>query len=165
MRTLNFSGFIWILGMKAWKECSKEYVHSSDHLDKVTVTVFFWGGMSIGWFSGGTFFLESQAFCTYRKKKKLTEKIFHNFKVISWQESCDATNIIDNTFFLQNIKLKPENFTDFLIHEVRNVLPAQLFLFTINCFLQVGFSRSEVLALPAHPAKGFQRPLQVILFP
>jgi len=70
---------------------------------------------------GGTFILESQAFCTYRKKKKLTEKIFHNFK---------------------NIKLKPENFTDFLIHEV-------------------GFSRSEVLALPAHPAKGFQRPLQV----
>ena len=30
---------------------------------------------------GGTFILESQAFCTYRKKKKLTEKIFHNFKV------------------------------------------------------------------------------------
>ena len=117
--------------------------------------------ISISWFSGGTFILESQAFCTYRKKKKLTEKIFHNFKVIS----CDVTNIIDETFSLQNIKLKPENFTDFLIHEVRNVLPAQLFLFTINCFLQVGFSRSEVLALPAHPAKGFQRPLQVILSP
>ena len=70
---------------------------------------------------GGTFILESQAFSTYRKKKKLTEQILHNFK---------------------NIKLKPENFPDFLIHEV-------------------GFSRSEVVALPAHPAKGFQRPLQV----
>jgi len=70
---------------------------------------------------GGTFVLECQSFSTYRKKKKLTETIFNNFK---------------------NIKLKPENFTDFLIHEV-------------------GFSRSEVLALPAHPSKGFQRPLQI----
>ena len=39
--------------------------------------------------------MESQAFCTYRKKKKLTEKIFHNFKVIS----CDLMNIIDNILF------------------------------------------------------------------
>jgi len=70
---------------------------------------------------GGTFILECQSFSTYKKKKKLTETIFNNFK---------------------NIKLKPENFTDFLIHEV-------------------GFSRSEVVALPAHPSKGFQRPLQV----
>eukprot|EP00092_Neocalanus_flemingeri_P020387 GFUD01022085.1.p1 GENE.GFUD01022085.1~~GFUD01022085.1.p1 ORF type:complete len:1165 (+),score=332.33 GFUD01022085.1:40-3534(+) len=70
---------------------------------------------------GGTFVLECQSFSTYRKKKKLTEAIFNNFK---------------------NIKLKPENFTDFLIHEV-------------------GFSRSEVLALPAHHSKGFQRPLQI----
>merc|ERR1712168_1388640 len=38
--------------------------------------------------------------------------------------------------------MKPENFTDFLLHEV-------------------GFSRSEVVALPAHPSKGFQRPLQI----
>ena len=50
---------------------------------------------------GGTFILESQAFSTYRKKKKLTEQILHNFK---------------------NIKLKPENFPDFLIHEVRFAL-------------------------------------------
>jgi len=70
---------------------------------------------------GGTFILECQSFSTYKKKKKLTEAIFNNFK---------------------NIKLKPENFTDFLIHEV-------------------GFSRSEVVALPAHPSKGFQRPLQI----
>lgn len=70
---------------------------------------------------GGTFILECQSFSTYKKKKKLTETIFNHFK---------------------NIKLKPENFTDFLIHEV-------------------GFSRSEVLALPAHPSKGFQRPLQI----
>jgi len=70
---------------------------------------------------GGTFVLECQSFSTYNKKKKLTESIFNNFK---------------------NIKLKPENFTDFLIHEV-------------------GFSRSEVLALPAHTSKGFQRPLQI----
>ena len=46
---------------------------------------------------GGTFILECQSFSTYKKKKKLTEAIFNNFK---------------------NIKLKPENFTDFLIHEV-----------------------------------------------
>jgi len=70
---------------------------------------------------GGTFILECQSFSTYKKKKKLTEIIFNNFK---------------------NIKLKPENFADFLIHEV-------------------GFSRSEVVALPAHPSKGFQRPLQI----
>ena len=74
---------------------------------------------------GGTFILESQAFCTYRKKKKLTEKIFHNFKVIDLLQS-DQT-LLTRLFSLQNIKLKPENFTDFLIHEVRIALPAELF--------------------------------------
>ena len=47
--------------------------------------------------AGGKFILESQHFSTYKKKKKLTETIFNHFK---------------------NIKLKPENFTDYLLHEV-----------------------------------------------
>ena len=46
---------------------------------------------------GGKFILEAQHFSTYKKKKKLTETIFNNFK---------------------NIKLKPENFSDYLLHEV-----------------------------------------------
>ena len=46
---------------------------------------------------GGTFILEAQSFSTYKKKKRLTETIFNNYK---------------------NIKMKPENFTDFLLHEV-----------------------------------------------
>ena len=41
--------------------------------------------------------MEAQSFSTYKKKKRLTEKIFNNYK---------------------NIKMKPENFTDFLLHEV-----------------------------------------------
>ena len=67
----------------------------------------FLGGVWISCLSGGTFILESQAFCTYRKKKKLTEKIFHNFKVISF----DVTNIIDGTSFFRtsswNQKISP----------------------------------------------------------
>jgi len=74
---------------------------------------------------GGKFILEAQHFSTYKKKKKLTETIFNHFK---------------------NIKLKPENFSDYLLHEV-------------------GFSRSEVVALPNHQAKGFQRPLQIFMKP
>ena len=46
----------------------------------------------------------------------------------------------------RNIKLKPENFSDYLLHEV-------------------GFSRSETVALPAHQSKGFQRPLQIFTKP
>ena len=49
--------------------------------------------------SGGRFILEAQHFSTYKKKKKLTETIFKNFK---------------------DIKLKPENFSDYLLHEVFN---------------------------------------------
>ena len=49
-------------------------------------------------FIGGKFILEAQHFSTYKKKKKLTETIFNHFK---------------------NIKLKPENFSDYLLHEVR----------------------------------------------
>lgn len=48
-------------------------------------------------FLGGKFILEAQHFSTYKKKKKLTETIFNHFK---------------------NIKLKPENFSDYLLHEV-----------------------------------------------
>ncbi|MEM1407984.1 MAG: hypothetical protein AAGG59_14485, partial [Bacteroidota bacterium] len=61
---------------------------------------------------------------SYRKKKKLTERIFENF---------------------QNIKLRPEMFYDYLIQEV-------------------GFCSGETLAVPHHPSKGFQRPLQVYIF-
>ena len=71
--------------------------------------------------SGGTFILEAQSFSSYKKKKKLTERIFSNF---------------------QDIKLRPENFTDFLLHDV-------------------GFTRSDVVAVPSHSSKGFQRPLQI----
>ena len=42
-------------------------------------------------------------------------------------------------YFVQNIKLKPENFTDFLIHEVRIVLPAELFLLTTTWEIRAGW--------------------------
>ena len=64
--------------------------------------------------------LEAQDFASYRKKKKLTERIFENF---------------------QNIKLRPENFSDYLLHEV-------------------GFCTGHTIAIPRHSSKGFQRPLQ-----
>ena len=64
--------------------------------------------------------LEAQDFASYRKKKKLTERIFENF---------------------QNIKLRPENFSDYLLQEV-------------------GFCTGHTIAIPHHSSKGFQRPLQ-----
>ena len=63
--------------------------------------------------------LEAQDFASYRKKKKLTERIFENF---------------------QNIKLRPENFSDYLLQEV-------------------GFCTGHTIAIPHHSSKGFQRPL------
>lgn len=69
--------------------------------------------------------MEAQHFSTYKKKKKLTPTIAENFK---------------------KIKLKPENFSDYLLHEV-------------------GFCRSEVVAIPSHQSKGFQRPLQIFSKP
>ena len=71
-------------------------------------------------FSGGMLILEAQDFASYRKKKKLTERIFENF---------------------QNIKLRPENFSDYLLQEV-------------------GFCTGHTIAIPHHSSKGFQRPLQ-----
>ena len=70
---------------------------------------------------GGRFILEAQGFASYRKKNKLTPRIFENFK---------------------KIKFKPDQFSDYLLHEV-------------------GFNTSETIAVPQHPSKGFQRPLQV----
>ena len=66
---------------------------------------------------GGTFILECQSFSTYKKKKKLTEAIFNNFK---------------------NIKLKPENFTDFLIHEVIIIISHSLMMLKLISVLRLG---------------------------
>ena len=72
---------------------------------------------------GGILILEAQSFSGYRKKKRLTERIFENF---------------------QNIKLRPEGFSDYLLHEV-------------------GFESGTMIAVPNHSSQGFQRPLQVNL--
>ena len=71
--------------------------------------------------SGGMLILEPQDFESYKKKKKLTERIFENF---------------------QNIKLRPEQFADYLLQEV-------------------GFCSGYTIAKPQHPTKGFQRPIYV----
>ncbi|TRY64317.1 hypothetical protein TCAL_04624 [Tigriopus californicus] len=72
---------------------------------------------------GGLFVLEAQGLPSYRLKKKLTERIYENF---------------------QKIKLKPEQFSDYLIH-------------------QVGFSSGHNIAVPHHSSKGFQRPIQIFV--
>eukprot|EP00095_Tigriopus_kingsejongensis_P005860 maker-scaffold38_size502422-snap-gene-1.12 protein:Tk05860 transcript:maker-scaffold38_size502422-snap-gene-1.12-mRNA-1 annotation:"7sk snrna methylphosphate capping enzyme" len=72
---------------------------------------------------GGLFILEAQGFASYRQKKKLTERIYENF---------------------QKIKLRPEQFSDYLIH-------------------QVGFCSGHTIAVPHHTSRGFQRPLQVFV--
>eukprot|EP00096_Caligus_rogercresseyi_P006674 TRINITY_DN23383_c0_g1_i1.p1 TRINITY_DN23383_c0_g1~~TRINITY_DN23383_c0_g1_i1.p1 ORF type:complete len:849 (+),score=265.59 TRINITY_DN23383_c0_g1_i1:44-2590(+) len=74
---------------------------------------------------GGLFILEAQGLASYRKKKKLTPRIFENFK---------------------SIKLRPEGFGEYLINEV-------------------GFESRELVAVPQHPARGFQRPIQVFVKP
>ncbi|XP_046579619.1 LOW QUALITY PROTEIN: 7SK snRNA methylphosphate capping enzyme-like [Haliotis rubra] len=70
---------------------------------------------------GGKLILEPQAWASYKKRKKLNETIFKNY---------------------QNIKLRPENFPNYLLKEV-------------------GFSKCEVIGVPFNKSKGFRRPLQL----
>jgi len=74
---------------------------------------------------GGVLVLEPQAFHTYRRRKRINEVIFENF---------------------ENIKLRPEQFPDYLVHVV-------------------GFLAGGVLGVPGHSAKGFRRPIQVFVKP
>ncbi|KAL5014266.1 hypothetical protein ScPMuIL_008536 [Solemya velum] len=71
---------------------------------------------------GGKLFLEPQPWSSYKKKKNLTEEIRNNFA---------------------NIKLRPEQFTDFLLSK------------------EVGFSTCEVIDVPFNKSKGFRRPIQL----
>ncbi|KAG0705551.1 7SK snRNA methylphosphate capping enzyme [Chionoecetes opilio] len=68
---------------------------------------------------GGRLVLEPQAWPSYNKRRKLTKRIFDNYK---------------------SIRLFPDKFNDFLLHEV-------------------GFSTSEKLVTPHHTSRGFQRPI------
>lgn len=70
---------------------------------------------------GGKFILEPQAWSSYNKRRKLTARIFENYK---------------------KIRLFPEKFKDFLLHDV-------------------GFIKCEKLPTPQHTARGFQRPIIV----
>ncbi|ESO82621.1 hypothetical protein LOTGIDRAFT_109009 [Lottia gigantea] len=70
---------------------------------------------------GGRLILEPQPWASYKKRKNLTPNINYNF---------------------QNIKLKPEQFRDYLLAEV-------------------GFHKCEVIDVVNHKAKGFRRPIQV----
>ena len=65
--------------------------------------------------------LEAQGFHGYKKRKNLTSRIRENF---------------------DNIRLRPEGFREFLLHEVT-------------------FTVGETLAIPTHASQGFQRPLEV----
>ncbi|XP_069169157.1 LOW QUALITY PROTEIN: 7SK snRNA methylphosphate capping enzyme [Procambarus clarkii] len=68
---------------------------------------------------GGRLILEPQGWPSYNKRRKLTKRIFENYK---------------------NIRLFPDKFNDFLLHEV-------------------GFSTSEKITTPHHVSRGFQRPI------
>lgn len=70
---------------------------------------------------GGRLVLEPQGWPSYSKRRKLTKRIFENYK---------------------NIRLFPEKFNDYLLHEV-------------------GFSTSEKMVTPHHASRGFQRPIIV----
>ncbi|CAG2185797.1 BCDIN3 [Mytilus edulis] len=70
---------------------------------------------------GGRLILEPQPWSSYKKKKKLTEDIHKSF---------------------QSIKLKPHQFSDYLLREV-------------------GFSTCEVVDVPFNKSKGFRRPIQL----
>lgn len=70
---------------------------------------------------GGKFILEPQAWSSYSKRRKLTPTIFENYK---------------------KIRLFPDKFKDFLLHDV-------------------GFATSQKLQTPQHTARGFQRPIIV----
>ncbi|XP_069952933.1 7SK snRNA methylphosphate capping enzyme [Cherax quadricarinatus] len=68
---------------------------------------------------GGRFVLEPQGWPSYNKRRKLTKRIFENYI---------------------NIRLFPDKFNDFLLHEV-------------------GFNTSEKIITPHHASRGFQRPI------
>ncbi|KAK6175589.1 hypothetical protein SNE40_014019 [Patella caerulea] len=70
---------------------------------------------------GGTLILEPQPWASYKKRKNLSSTIQNNFR---------------------SIKLKPEQFREYLLGEV-------------------GFLKCEVIDLSNHKAKGFRRPIQV----
>lgn len=74
---------------------------------------------------GGKLILEPQPWSSYKKRKKLSEEIFKNF---------------------QDIKLKPPQFSDYLLREV-------------------GFSTCEVVDVPFNQSKGFRRPIQLYTKP
>lgn len=74
---------------------------------------------------GGKLILEPQPWSSYKKKKKLTETIHENFK---------------------SIKLKPDQFSNFLLQEV-------------------GFSTCAVVDVPFNKSKGFRRPIQLYTKP
>ena len=67
--------------------------------------------------------MEAQGFSGYKKRKNLTARIRENF---------------------ENIRLRPESFREYLLHEV-------------------SFTVGETIAIPTHAAQGFQRPLQVYM--
>ncbi|XP_044008329.1 7SK snRNA methylphosphate capping enzyme-like [Aphidius gifuensis] len=71
---------------------------------------------------GGVLVLESQRYDSYKKKKRLTERIYRNF---------------------QNIQFFPDKFTQYLLSS------------------EVGFTKCEVVSIPCHPSKGFQRPVHL----
>lgn len=74
---------------------------------------------------GGKLILEPQPWSSYKKKKKLTESIYENF---------------------QSIKLKPDQFSNYLLQEV-------------------GFSTCAVVDVPFNKSKGFRRPIQLYTKP
>ena len=117
----NFSGFIWILGMRAWKECSGEYMHSWDQVNLLTYNCNSLGilhVLMIRW----NFHFGVSGLLHLQKEEETDWENFPQFQGnLLWSNEHNWQD------FVQNIKLKPENFTDFLIHEVRIALPAELF--------------------------------------
>ena len=70
---------------------------------------------------GGRLIIEPQGFAGYKKRRNLTSRIRDNY---------------------DNIRLRPEGFRDYLLHEV-------------------SFNIGETIAITTHSSQGFQRPLQV----
>lgn len=99
---------------------------------------------------GGVLVLEPQGWSSYGKKKNLTVSITLLISKNIFLH-CTMLEIHKSSFLLkeriyknyQSIEFRPHSFTQYLLST------------------EVGFSKCEVLSIPPHPSKGFQRPIHL----
>lgn len=111
---------------------------------------------------GGVLVLEPQGWGSYGRKKNLTVCIFLVF-CLRLSNIFTCTYLI---FFFSYIYIRVQNHFFRLLQEriYKNYQSIEFFPNKFTQYLlspEVGFSKCEVVSIPPHPSKGFQRPIQL----